>query len=179
MSRMDRAMGGTIGGVVAPGARVLGVDPGLNVVGYAVLEASAGGPVVVEAGVIRTAGSRQAMGERLVTIHRGIVELIEEFRPGSLALEQVHSHAGHPRTSILMGHARGVIVLAAAQEGMTIQGYAASTIKKVLTGSGRAPKEQMQHAVRTELGLSRLPEPHDVADACAIALCHYQRLRTG
>lgn len=157
--------------------RVLGVDPGLNVVGYAVLEGDDSGPVVVEAGVIRTGGSRQSLPDRLVTIHRGILELIEEFHPEALALEQIHSHPNHPRTSILMAHARGVIVLAASLNHLAIQGYAPTTIKKVLTGSGRAPKEQMQQAIRTELGLTRLPEPHDVADACAIALCHYQRLR--
>src|SRR5947209_617790 len=79
-----------------------------------------------------------------------------------------------PRTAILMAHARGVIVLAAAQRGVPVFGYAASRIKKTLTGSGKAPKAQMQHAVQGELGLDRLPEPHDVADACAVALCHFQ-----
>ena len=73
-----------------------------------------------------------------------------------------------------MAHARGVIVLAAAQRGVPVFGYAAARIKKTLTGSGKAPKEQMQHAIQTELGLDRLPEPHDVADACAVALCHFQ-----
>ncbi len=73
-----------------------------------------------------------------------------------------------------MAHARGVIMLAAAERGVPVSGYAASRIKKTLTGSGKAPKEQMQHAIRIELGLDRLPEPHDVADACAVALCHYQ-----
>ena len=80
----------------------------------------------------------------------------------------------HPRTAILMAHARGVIVLAAALRGAEVHGYAAARIKKTLTGSGKAPKEQMQHAVKTELGLDLLPEPNDVADACAVALCHYQ-----
>jgi crossover junction endodeoxyribonuclease RuvC len=73
-----------------------------------------------------------------------------------------------------MAHGRGVIVLAAEQRSVPVFGYAASRIKKTLTGSGKAPKEQMQHAIRTELGLDRLPEPHDVADACAVALCHFQ-----
>ena len=72
-----------------------------------------------------------------------------------------------------MAHARGAIVLAAAQRGMPVVGYAATRIKKTLTGSGQAPKEQIQHAIKTELGLDRLPEPHDVADACAVALCHF------
>ncbi|HEV3165658.1 MAG TPA: crossover junction endodeoxyribonuclease RuvC, partial [Isosphaeraceae bacterium] len=71
-------------------------------------------------------------------------------------------------------HARGVIVLAAAQRGVPVVGYAAARIKKTLTGSGRAPKDQIQRAIQVELGLDRLPEPNDVADACAIALCHFQ-----
>jgi crossover junction endodeoxyribonuclease RuvC len=72
-----------------------------------------------------------------------------------------------------MAHARGAIVLAAAQRRTPVFGYAATRIKKTLTGNGRAPKLQIQHAIMTELGLDHVPEPHDVADACAVALCHY------
>ena len=108
---------------------------------------------------------------------QGILEVLDAYPPSALALEQVHSHVNHPRTAILMAHARGVIVLAAAERGVPVFGYAASRIKKTLTGSGKAPKEQMQHAIRVELGLDRLPEPHDVADACAVALCHFQIAR--
>ena len=154
--------------------RVVGIDPGLNVTGYAVVEPRAGGPIVVEAGVIRGGRDAKVMGPRLDRIYQGVVEVLDAFPPSALALEQVHSHAKHPRTAILMAHARGVIVLAAAQRGVPVVGYAAARIKKTLTGSGKAPKEQMQHAIRVELGLDRLPEPHDVADACAVALCHYQ-----
>ena len=154
--------------------RVLGIDPGLEVTGYAVVEPSARGARVAEAGVIRPGRAGTGVGARLEVLHRGILEVLDAFPPTALALEQVHSHWKHPRTAILMAHARGVIVLAAAQRGVPVVGYAASRIKKSLTGSGRAPKEQMQHAIRVELGLDRLPEPHDVADACAVALCHYQ-----
>ena len=157
--------------------RVVGVDPGLNVTGYAVVEPSPRGAFVVEAGVIRPGPGCKAMGPRLAWIHRGIVEVFEAFPPGGVALEQVHSHVSFPRTAILMAHARGVIVLAAAQRGLTVFGYAAARIKKTLTGSGKAPKPQMQHAIRTELGLDLLPEPHDVADACAVDLCHFQIAR--
>lgn len=153
--------------------RVVGIDPGLNVTGYAVVESSRDGPCVVEAGVIRPRSGSSAMGERLVWIHQGISELLDAFPPGSVALERVHSHIRYPRTAILMAHARGAIVLAAAQHHTPIFGYAATRIKKTLTGNGRAPKLQIQHAIMTELGLDRLPEPHDVADACAVALCHY------
>lgn len=168
-------------------ARVVGVDPGLNVTGYAVIERGRptlddgpGGPrpLVIEAGVIRAGRAAScAMTVRLDRIHQGILEVIDAFSPTSLALEQVHGHPAHPRTAILMAHARGVIMLAAAQRGLPVVGYSASRIKKTLTGNGRAPKEQIQHAIRLELGLDRLPEPHDVADACAVALCHHQTER--
>lgn len=159
--------------------RVVGIDPGLNVTGYAVVEPGVNGPRVVEAGVIRARADRPgaALGPRLDTIHLGVLEVLDAFSPSALALEQVHSHSNHPRTAILMAHARGVIVLAAARRGVPVVGYAATRIKKSLTGSGRAGKEQIQHAIRTELGLDTLPEPHDVADACAIALCHLQAER--
>ena len=102
------------------------------------------------------------------------MEVLDAFPPGSLAIERVHSHVQYPRTAILMAHARGVIMLAAAANPASpVFGYAATRIKKTLTGSGKAPKAQIQHAIMTELGLPTLPEPHDVADACAVALCHF------
>jgi len=163
------------GDTVRPVAgRVVGIDPGLNVTGYAVVEPGARGAYVLEAGVIRTRGAGDDMGRRLELIHQGVLEVLDAYPASALALEQVHSHIKHPRTAILMAHARGVIVLAAALRGVPVFGYAAARIKKTLTGSGKAPKEQMQHAIKTELGLDRLPEPHDVADACAVALCHHQ-----
>ncbi len=154
--------------------RVLGVDPGLTVTGYALVEPSSQGPYVLEAGVIRPPIPTAALGQRLAYLHQGIEEVLDAFCPASLALERVHSHVKHPRTSILMAHARGVIVLAAAARGIPVFGYAATRVKKTLTGSGRAPKPQIQHAIMTELRLPTLPEPHDVADACALALCHFQ-----
>ena len=168
-----------IGGGPKRGAveRVLGIDPGLIITGYAVVEPHGRGVLVVEAGVIRTRTAGDVLGARLDLIHQGVVELLDAFPATAMALEQVHSHVRHPRTAILMAHARGVIMLAAAQRGVPVFGYAATRIKKTLTGSGKAPKEQMQHAVRTELGLDQLPEPHDVADACAVAICHLQITR--
>jgi len=152
--------------------RVVGIDPGLNVTGYAVVEPESRGAYVLEAGVIRPPSNGKSLGARLAYLHRGLEEVLVAFTPEALALERVHSHIKFPKTALLMSHARGVIVLAAAEREIPVFGYAATRIKKSLTGSGRAPKEQMQHAVMTELRLSRLPEPHDVADACAVALCH-------
>src|SRR5437016_5157495 len=85
--------------------RVVGIDPGLNVTGYAVVEPSARGPFIVEAGVIRPGSGKPAMGQRLERIHQGLLEVLDAFPPVALALEQVHSHVKHPRTAILMAHA--------------------------------------------------------------------------
>ena len=88
-------------------------------------------------------------------------------------MEQLYAHYDHPRTAILMAHARGVLFLACGQRGLPVVSYAPSRIKKTITGHGRASKEQVQRTVQRELGLARLPEPPDVADALAAALCHY------
>ncbi len=99
--------------------------------------------------------------------------MIEFLKPEALGIEELYSHYERPRTAILMGHARGVIVLAAVRAGIPVTHYAATQIKKTLTGSGRAPKAQMQLAIQRELGLRALPEPADVADALAIAVTHW------
>jgi crossover junction endodeoxyribonuclease RuvC len=110
---------------------------------------------------------------RVREIYRGVADVIEALNPGVLALEKLYAHYDRPTTAILMGHARGVICLAAAEAEIEVQDYAATQVKKTLTGNGRAPKEQMQRAIQLELSLSSLPEPADVADALAIAFCHY------
>jgi crossover junction endodeoxyribonuclease RuvC len=152
-------------------SRILGVDPGLNITGYAVVERQAGKIAIVEAGVVR-GGDRGDMGARLCEIHSGLTEIIATFQPAALALEQLYSHYERPRTAILMGHARGVICLCGAQAGVPVHSYAATQVKRLLTGNGRAPKSQMQQAVCREFALATPPEPPDVADALAIALCH-------
>lgn len=152
--------------------RILGVDPGLNITGYGVLDASAGKLRLCEAGVVRSRG-RGPIDLRVAEIHAGLTEVISATKPAVLALEQLYSHYARPRTAILMGHARGVICLAGAQAGIPVVHYSATQVKRILTGSGRASKSQVQRAIQRELGLAQLPEPPDVADALAIALCHY------
>lgn len=152
--------------------RILGVDPGLNITGYGVLEVSAGTLRLSEAGVIR-GRSHGSLAGRLAEIYSGVCEVIASLHPNVMALEELYSHYDRPRTAILMGHARGVICLAAAQVEVPVVPYAATQIKRILTGSGRAPKSQIQRAIQYELGLAQLPDPPDVADALAVALCHY------
>jgi crossover junction endodeoxyribonuclease RuvC len=153
--------------------RILGIDPGLNITGYGVIDIAPGRPPkICEAGVVR-GKTRESLTARLVEIHEGVVDVIKSLKPAAMSLEQLYSHYNQPRTAILMGHARGVICLAASLAGVPVVHYSATQIKKVLTGNGRAPKSQMQIAIQRELGLAKLPEPADVADALAIALCHY------
>jgi crossover junction endodeoxyribonuclease RuvC len=153
--------------------RILGIDPGLGITGYGVLEAATGSPCLVEAGVIRSTAESKSLPARLAEIHRGVAEVIATLKPAAMALEQLYSHYAHPRTSILMGHARGVICLAAAEASIPVIHYSATQIKRILTGNGRAPKAQVQRAIEKELRLDGPPEPPDVADALAVALCHY------
>lgn len=152
--------------------RILGIDPGLNKTGYGVVETAGREPRLVEAGIIR-GQDRGPIAERVAEIYAGVAEVIESLRPDVMAIEELYSHYDRPRTAIMMGHARGVICLAAAVAGIPVEHYAATQIKKTLTGNGRAPKSQMQLAIQRELGLSKLPEPADVADALAIALTHH------
>lgn len=148
--------------------------------GYAVLENRGKGPHICEAGIVRSREGKSTtdVAVRLRCLYDGIVEVLEQFRPGVMVVEQLFAHYDHPRTAIMMGHARGVILLAAAQKEIPVVSYAATRVKKTITGHGRATKDQIQRTILRELNLPRLPEPHDVADALAIALCHYHTGRS-
>jgi crossover junction endodeoxyribonuclease RuvC len=159
----------------SPGIRILGIDPGLQITGYGVLETGPSGPLVREAGIIKSRDNRRSLdvAARLHSLYNGIVEVLDQFHPAVMAVEQLFAHYQHPRTAILMAHARAVMLLAAGQRGMPVINYNATLIKKTITGSGRASKDQVQRTIQRELGLANIPEPPDVADALAVALCHY------
>jgi len=155
--------------------RVLGIDPGLNITGYAAVDVSGREPAIVEAGTVRTK-ARAAMAERIEQIHADLSEILAELKPDLVAIEKLYAHYKHPRTSILMGHARGVILLAAQQAGLAVRDLSATEVKKNLTGNGHASKLQVQRAIQAFCGLAELPRPPDVADALAIALCAVRKL---
>lgn len=156
--------------------RCLGVDPGLVRTGYSVLESTVNGFYLREGGVIRSTRG-QPLAERVHEIGSGLREVIREFKPRALAIEQVFSLGKNPKSAILMAHARGAILLVAAEENVPVIHFTPTQVKKLLTGSGRASKEQIQHAVKTDLRLDALLEPHDVADASAVAICLHHQLR--
>ena len=150
--------------------RILGVDPGLRLTGYGVIDYHPFRPRLIDGGVIRL-NTKASLAERLVELESELDGLLEEHKPQAIAVEQLYSHYAHPRTAILMGHARGVILLTAAKRGIRTEQFAANRIKQSLTGHGHASKTQMQRAVQSLWNLPELPEPPDVADALAIALC--------
>ena len=158
--------------------RVLGLDPGLTVTGYGVLEFSPEGLALIEAGVIRPPRTG-SLEQRLVVLSDGIVDVLQTLAPTCVALERLFAHADRPLSAILMGHARGVLCLACGRANVPITEYAPTEVKRLLTGSGKAGKPQMQAAVRQQLELDELPEPPDVADALALALCHGFRIGLG
>jgi len=158
--------------------RIIGIDPGLNLTGYGVVERRGDDITVLEAGVIRLPRKQgDNLARRLASLFNELREVIREFRPGTLCLEEVYSHSGFPLTSILMGHARGVICLAAQLEGIPVVSISAKRIKQSVTGNGNASKLQVQRAVQNFFSLHRTPHPPDVADALAAALCYVNSLK--
>ena len=155
---------------------ILGIDPGLNITGYGIVAPDGMRAKIIEAGVVRT--QTKDMPTRLREIHDGVSEVIEQFRPRVMVVEQLYAHYNHPRKAILMGHARGAIFLAASLHGVPVLSYSATRIKKTITGHGRASKDQVQRTIQRELGLAEIPEPPDVADALAGALCCLYLTRT-
>ena len=156
--------------------RYLGVDPGLNRTGYALLERGRRSPVLREAGVIRSTPSL-SLAQRVNEIAQGVREVLLDYKPQVVAIEQIFSFRRNPKTAILMAHARGAILMMAAQCEIPVVDFTPTQVKRLLTGSGKASKEQIQYAIKNELQLSRILEPNDVADASAIALCVYHSVR--
>jgi len=150
---------------------VLGIDPGLRVTGYGIVETQANGPKLVEAGVIRSTSSLP-LERRLDELFSGVDELVREFRPDALSVEELYSHYNHPKTAVIMGHARGVLFLAAGMANVPVFSYSATRIKKSLTGAGRASKEQVASMIARTFNCSELDVAADVTDAVAAALCH-------
>lgn len=157
--------------VRAADAVVLGVDPGTAVTGYGVVARGSDGAVsLLECGVIRT-HPRAPLPERLREIHEGVLEVVSRVAPSAVAVESVF-YAKNVRTSVVLGHARGVILLAAALRGIDVAEYPPAEVKNAVVGAGAATKEQVGFMVQRLLRLKEPPRPHDAADGVAVALCH-------
>ena len=156
--------------------RVLGIDPGTAVTGFGVVETrngQAGPGSLVECGVIRFA-RRSPLPRRLHELHAGVAELIARHHPDVLALENAFYHR-NVRTTLVLGHARGVVLLAAQQAGLAIAEYPPATVKKTVAGAGGARKHQVGAMVARLLRLRQAPQPADAADGVAVALTHVLR----
>ena len=151
--------------------RVVGIDPGIKTTGYGIVEGRGSAFSLVEAGIVSTR-ERDDMPTRIRNLYDDILALFKDARADVTAIEKLYAHYAHPRTAILMAHARGAILLAAAQCGVPVASYSPNLIKQSLTGNGHASKSQMQQMIQVMLGLHAPPEPPDVADALAVALCH-------
>lgn len=150
--------------------RILGIDPGFAIVGYGVIDYEKGKYKTVDYGKITTPAGMD-MPQRLKEVYDGVLRLIELFKPDVLAVEELFFNT-NVKTAIAVGHARGVIVLAAANSGIKINEYTPLQIKQAVVGYGRADKNQVQQMVKMFLGLKEVPKPDDTADALAVAICH-------
>jgi crossover junction endodeoxyribonuclease RuvC len=151
--------------------RVLGVDPGLGRCGWAVLDQHGGRVVAAGYGTIQTDGDQVA--PRLAELAARLREVLATHRPEALAIERVFFNA-NVRTAMTVGQASGVVLLLAAERGLEVAAYTPPQVKRAVTGTGGAPKEQVGYMVRALLGLEAVPTPADTADALAVALCHLQ-----
>ena len=155
---------------------VLGVDPGTATTGYGVVRGDGTAPsALIECGVIRTR-PRDTLAARLAEIYDGVRELIAQHRPDALAVEDVF-YSRNVRTTLVLGHARGVILLAGEQAGLPIHEYPPAEIKKAIVGTGAATKEQVQFMVTRLLRLKTPPQPSDASDGVAAALALIMRAR--
>lgn len=174
--------------------RVLGIDPGLRITGYGCVDAAHSPPRLVEAGVFRLCATDEAdsaaddgladarasrsaasLSRRLAELDTDFRALIERLGPQVIAVESLFAHYKHPATAIVMGHARGVLLLAVRRAGLPLIELKPNAVKKSMTGFGHASKEQMQRAVQACFSLPEPPSPPDVADALAVALCAASR----
>lgn len=149
---------------------VLGVDPGTAVTGYGVVARSGGAVTLLECGVVRTEAS-MPLPQRLRVLYEGVGEVLNRHNVDAVAVEGVF-YAKNVRTSIVLGHARGAILLAATMRDLPVSEYSPAEIKSAVAGTGRATKEQVQFMVQRLLRLKSPPQPNDAADGVAVALCH-------
>jgi crossover junction endodeoxyribonuclease RuvC len=154
--------------------RVLGLDPGIAIMGYGVIEDNDGNLTAIEYGALSTP-AKQATSQRLRSLYEGVIAIIARHKPTEVAVELFV--ARNLRTALMVGQARGVALLAAANKGLPVYDYTPLQVKQRVSGYGRGEKRQVQEMVRIQLGLDCLPEPDDAADALAVAICHISEAR--
>ena len=155
--------------------RILGIDPGIAIVGYGVVDKEGNRYKTVAYDAVTTR-AHTPLEERLLLVYKGIDEIIKMYKPDAMSIEELFFN-NNAKTAVAVGQARGVILLAAVQNGIPIYEYTPLQVKQALTGYGRASKSQIQQMMKSILGLESVPKPDDVADALAIAVCHGNSMR--
>lgn len=160
----------------SPLMRIIGIDPGTAILGFGIIESIKGKPKLVDAGVIRTP-DKENDAVRLKTIFDELTDIISETKPDDMAVEKLF-FVQNVTNGLTVAQARGVVLLCGMQKNLNLFDYAPLQVKQAMTGYGRASKAQIQEMVRIHLGLSKIPEPDDCADALAVALTHLASIRT-
>ncbi len=155
--------------------RILGIDPGIAIVGYGVIEKEVNRYKTIAYDAVTTR-AHTPLAQRLNLVYQGICEVIDLYKPDAMAIEELFFN-NNAKTALTVGQARGVIILAAVQKNVPIFEYTPLQVKQALTGYGRASKGQIQQMTKSMLALSEIPKPDDVADALAIAVCHGNSMR--
>lgn len=155
--------------------RILGIDPGIAIVGYGVVDKEGNSYKTVAYDAVTTR-AHTPLVERLELVYKGVDEIIKMYKPDVMSIEELFFN-NNAKTALTVGQARGVILLAAVQNGIPVFEYTPLQVKQALTGYGRAGKAQIQQMMKSILGLTAVPKPDDVADALAIAVCHGNSMR--
>ncbi len=150
---------------------VMGIDPGIAITGYSIVQrANRGSGRAIAYGCLRTPAHTE-LSTRLLTVHRGLSDLLDEYKPDVVVVEQLFFNR-NTTTAFTVGQSRGVVLLSAAERGIRVCEYTPLQVKQAVVGYGRADKKQVQQMVKALLNLESVPKPDDVADALAIAICH-------
>ncbi|NLI60744.1 MAG: crossover junction endodeoxyribonuclease RuvC [Clostridiales bacterium] len=149
---------------------ILGIDPGMAIVGYGIIESKNNKLKAIDYGAITTPSTMET-SQRLVTIYDAVQQLVNRYQPNEVAIEELFFNK-NVKTALTVGHARGVAVLAAAKTGLGLYEYTPLQVKQSVVGYGRAEKGQVQQMVKVLLNLKDIPKPDDAADALAVAICH-------
>ena len=155
--------------------RILGIDPGIAIVGYGVVDKEGNRYKTIAYDAVTTR-AHTPLEERLEKVYKGVDEIIKTYKPDAMSIEELFFN-NNAKTALTVGQARGVIILAAVQNNVPVYEYTPLQVKQALTGYGRASKVQIQQMMKSMLGLSEVPKPDDVADALAIAVCHGNSMR--
>lgn len=154
---------------------IIGIDPGLVNTGYGIISIQRNNPSIIDFGIIQP-NSKEVISKRLFTIFSDVSELMELHKPDVFSIEEVF-YSKNFKSALMLGHARGAAILAAAKYNLPVFEYSAKKVKQSITGNGNADKTQLQYMIKQIFKLNQLPSPLDASDALGIALCHLNQMK--